>query len=116
MRISDWSSDVCSSDLFTLVHAFHVPYEAWLKSDDVKEYVRAEAEKGMATFLSHAEIAPLRSAIEPVVVEGETGSIVLDRLERTKADLLVLGTHGRSGFAHATIGSTDWKSTRLSSP
>ncbi|OYW83706.1 MAG: hypothetical protein B7Z20_12205 [Sphingobium sp. 32-64-5] len=90
---------------FTLVHAFHVPYEAWLKSDDVKEYVRAEAEKGMATFLSHEEIAPLRSAIEPVVVEGETGSIVLDRLERTKADLLVLGTHGRSGFAHATIGS-----------
>src|SRR3546814_3528437 len=98
MRISDWSSDVFSSDLvdhivrnaqapalvvrcratgpyervvvatdlsdcsraallsaarlfpgsdLTVVHAFHVPYEAWLKSDDVKDYVRTEAQKGL---------------------------------------------------------------------
>src|SRR3546814_5581956 len=32
------------SDL-TVVHAFHVPYEAWLKSDDVKDYVRTEADR-----------------------------------------------------------------------
>src|SRR3546814_6744932 len=91
MRISDWSSDVCSSDL-------------------------------------QEELAPLASRIEPIVDEGETGSVVMRQLERTRSPLLVLGTHGRSGFVHATIGSQaeallsavstdvlDRKSTRLNS-
>lgn len=89
----------------TVVHAFHVPYEAWLKSDDVKDYVRTEAEEGMAAFLAHEELRPLSSRINAIVDEGETGSVIFRLLERTKAHLLVLGTHGRSGFAHATIGS-----------
>src|SRR3546814_15708547 len=42
------------SDL-TVVHAFHVPYEAWLKSDDVKDYVRTEAQKGLEAFLAQVE-------------------------------------------------------------
>ena len=92
------------SDL-TVVHAFHVPYEAWLKSDDVKDYVRTEAQEGLEAFLAQEELAPLASRIEPIVDEGETGSVVMRQLERTKSPLLVLGTHGRSGFSHATIGS-----------
>src|SRR3546814_3082906 len=103
MRISDWSSDVCSSDL-------------------------TEAQKGLEAFLAQEELAPLASRIEPIVDEGETGSVVMRQLERTRSPLLVLGTHGRSGFVHATIGSQaeallsavstdvlDRKSTRLNS-
>src|SRR3546814_596651 len=86
MRISDWSSDVCSSDL-------------------VKDYVRTEAQKGLEAFLAQEELAPLASRIEPIVDEGETGSVVMRQLERTRSPLLGLGTHGRSGFVHATIGS-----------
>ena len=89
----------------TVVHAFHVPYEAWLKSDDVKEYVRTEAQEGMEAFLAQKELASLASRIEAIVDEGETGSVIMRQFERTKSHLLVLGTHGRSGFAHATIGS-----------
>src|SRR3546814_5674339 len=62
------------SDL-TVVHAFHVPYEAWLKSDDVKDYVRTEAQKGLEAFLAQEDLAPLASRIEPIVDEGETGSV-----------------------------------------
>lgn len=88
-----------------LIHAFHVPYEAWLKSDDVKQHMRTEAERGLETFLVHPDIAPIRGRIEAVADEGEAGTVVLRRLEQTGANLLVLGTHGRSGFAHAVIGS-----------
>src|SRR3546814_13966573 len=71
MRISDWSSDVCSSDL---------------------------------TFL--AKVDPgVRVRLDARLDEGETGTAIVRGLADAKADLLVLGTHGRSGFAHATIGS-----------
>jgi len=89
----------------TLVHAFHVPFEGWLKSDDVKRDVRAEAQEELDAFLAHPDVAALKARIEPLIDEGETGSVVMRQLDRTGADLLVLGTHGRSGFAHATIGS-----------
>lgn len=89
----------------TLVHAFHVPFEGWLKSDDVKQDVQAEAQEELDAFLAHPDLAALKAHIEPLIEQGETSSVVVRQLNRTGADLLVLGTHGRSGFAHATIGS-----------
>lgn len=90
----------------TVMHAFHVPYEGWLKSDDVKEHVRAEAQSDLDAFLAHPDITPdLHARIVALIDEGEIGSVVMRQLADTAADLLVLGTHGRSGFAHATIGS-----------
>ncbi|MAM37055.1 MAG: universal stress protein UspA [Erythrobacter sp.] len=90
----------------TVTHAFHVPYQAWLKSDDVKQYVRAEAQEGLNAFLAHQEITPdIAVRVEAMIDEGETGSVVARQLTRTGADLLVLGTHGHGGFVHATIGS-----------
>ena len=89
----------------TLIHAFHVPYEGWLKSDDVKQEVRAEAWEGLDAFLAHADVSPLSARIKALAEEGETGGVILGHLKSTGADLLVLGTHGRSGFSHATIGS-----------
>ena len=89
----------------TLVHAFHVPFEGWLKSDEVKQEVRAEVQKEFDAFLAHPDVAALKARINPLIDEGEIGSVVVRQLNRTGADLLVLGTHGRSGFVHATIGS-----------
>ncbi|MFA7441599.1 MAG: universal stress protein [Sphingomonadaceae bacterium] len=89
----------------TLVHAFHVPYQGWLKSDGVKQDIRAEAQRGLDAFLAHEDVAHLLPGIEAIIDEGETNSVVIRQLQQTGADLLVLGTHGRSGFSHATIGS-----------
>lgn len=88
----------------TMVHAFHVPYEGWLKSDDVKTNVREEVQQELDAFLAGIDRS-VQTRLDTHLVEGETGSVVLQELSRTNADLLVLGTHGRSGFAHATIGS-----------
>lgn len=89
----------------TLIHAFHVPYEGWLRSDAVKEDVRTEAESSLKSFLDHPDLEFARPHIEARAEEGETSSVVLSQLDRAGSGLLVLGTHGRSGFAAATIGS-----------
>lgn len=88
----------------TLVHAFHIPYEGWIKSADVKADIQAEAQEELDAFLTSFDAGVL-AQIEARLVEGETGTAIVQELDRTGADLLVLGTHGRSGFAHATIGS-----------
>ncbi len=90
----------------SVVHVWHVPFEGWLNSDDVKQHVRLEAQKGLDAFLSHAEIpSALRRGIEALAEEGDVGSVVTRLLRQMNIELLVLGTHGRSGFTHATIGS-----------
>jgi nucleotide-binding universal stress UspA family protein len=90
----------------TLLHSYHVPFEGLHKSDDIKTYVRDEARLGLDGFLTHEDILPShRKRIVDLIEEGETGSVVARVLRQQNIDLLVLGTHGRSGFFHATIGS-----------
>lgn len=88
----------------TLVHAYHVPYQGWLKSDDVKADVRAEAHGELETFLKQIDPS-VRARLDARLGEGETGTVIARELADASADLLVLGTHGRSGFVHATLGS-----------
>lgn len=89
----------------TVVHAYSVPFRSFLGSDEAKDNAFAEAHRAMDDFLSRPDLAAIRSRIEPLLDEGETTSVVLRQAVSIGADLIVLGTHGRSGFAHATIGS-----------
>lgn len=90
----------------TVVHAWHVPFGGWLTSDDVKQHVGLEARKGLEEFLDHPDLpASLRIRVEPRTGEGDVGSVVARLLRERDIELLAVGTHGRSGFAHATIGS-----------
>jgi nucleotide-binding universal stress UspA family protein len=89
-----------------VVHAYHVPYEAWLKSDDVRQEVREDAQREFDAFVNDPAIPEsLRRRITMRLDYGETGRVVGQALAETGADLAVLGTHGRSGLARATIGS-----------
>ncbi|MFN8643511.1 MAG: universal stress protein [Candidatus Binatia bacterium] len=42
---------------------------------------------------------------EVAVRPGDARAVILDEAVRRRVDLLVLGTHGRSGLAHALVGS-----------
>jgi nucleotide-binding universal stress UspA family protein len=50
--------------------------------------------------------------IDAVVREGTTAAEILDQATSTKADLLVIGTHGRSGFERLVLGSVAEKVLR----
>ena len=60
---------------------------------------------------AEAEVAP-SVAIGAVVREGNTTAEILDQASSMNADLLVMGTHGRSGFERLLLGSVTEKVLR----
>ncbi len=89
-----------------LVHAYHVAYEAWLKSDGVADEMLSDAEKELQDFMTGLNLSENdASRVTPHLVEGNLHRSVHNMLDSGDFDLLVLGTHGRGGFIMATIGS-----------
>jgi nucleotide-binding universal stress UspA family protein len=89
-----------------LVHAFHVPYEAWLTSDEVRAEIRDQAQRALDEFLNEPPLPEtLRGRIQGRLDYGETAQVIARALQDTDADLAVFGTHGKSGFVHALMGS-----------
>jgi nucleotide-binding universal stress UspA family protein len=54
-------------------------------------------------------------AVDPVVRDGTAAAEILDQASDMKADLLVIGTHGRSGFERFVLGSVAEKVLRKAS-
>ena len=57
----------------------------------------------MAAFLRSLETTSPR--LTCVMQEGTVHEVVLARVGQTSPDLLVIGTHGKTGLAHAVLGS-----------
>jgi nucleotide-binding universal stress UspA family protein len=78
---------------------------AGFSSEDALQYrleARREAQSAVETFLAAGDGAPPANVI---VREGDARPEILDVAWRRDADLLALGTHGRSGVAHLLLGS-----------
>jgi nucleotide-binding universal stress UspA family protein len=89
----------------TLLHAYHVPFEPWLSGeaheveDEAREHVRA-----LARAIGD-ELGEVRTLVRP----GEPELEILRAAARGRPDLIVVGTHGRSGLTHAIRGSVaEW--------
>jgi nucleotide-binding universal stress UspA family protein len=62
--------------------------------------------------------ADLRAAgqrFRVMVEAGVPARVIVDTAKRSRADLIVLGTHGRTGLAHMLIGSVAEKVVRTAS-
>lgn len=96
---------------FHLVHAYGVPFEGFLYGHDTKRQVaklqEVEFEKmiddEMATFL--ASLDGKVAGIERVMKQGTVREVIFEQARRLKPDLVAMGTHGRTGIAHAFLGS-----------
>ncbi len=93
-----------------LLHAVHRPFAAFLGRSDQKALMDQEREQtksglaGLTTRLT-AELGDQAPRFDIVLPEGEVRSAIYSEVANLKPDLLVVGTHGRSGIAHALIGS-----------
>jgi len=67
------------------------------------DYVRAEAEKHMPSYLAFEELAGLE--VETRIVAGIPADRIVEEADRVDATYIVMGTHGRSGFARMMTGS-----------
>lgn len=95
----------------TVVHAYEETLHGLLDSDQVtgeladrhKIEMRAVAEKAMSDFVE--EPRRLRSDLATALEIGPPELAIKSYIERHNPDLVVVGTHGRTGFRRAVIGS-----------
>jgi nucleotide-binding universal stress UspA family protein len=79
----------------------YVPQNVW---DDLYKSMRAEADREMDRLIKQAVNAGVPTNV--ALVEGAVpAEEIVKSAAATKADLLVLGTHGRTGVARLFLGS-----------
>ena len=99
---------------FHLVHAFQTPFEGFLPGSAVRGEVRGERDEALSRIVDD-EMSALFGAramkpagpgkLHRILRHGEVISVLRAEAARVKPDLLVIGTHGRVGIAHALLGS-----------
>ena len=93
----------------TLVHAYDVKPD-WSGRNAIKHLDEIEAaERATVKRIAGEEMARLigtDAGIKSVIIEGESGWVLSDYVDEKRPDLVVTGTHGRTGVRGATIGST----------
>jgi len=75
------------------------------------ELIRENAEKDMRDFLSEVAL-PADLPRDERLVSGDPATALLKELEKGHHDLVVVGTHGRSGFSLLMLGSVAEKLVR----
>jgi nucleotide-binding universal stress UspA family protein len=93
----------------TLLHAFNLPieYTAYGPIPTSMHYLQdtgQDAERRLEELTERlsAEGIPVDWAVR----EGDPSVVIVEEAERRQADLIAMGTHGRSGLRHLLLGST----------
>jgi nucleotide-binding universal stress UspA family protein len=100
----------------TLVHAWDVPSSAYAAMTYISADVWTAIEQGAKARLASA-LATVQKRLpsaRATLLKGPTASEILAAADRSKADLIVMGTHGRRGISHLLLGSVAEKVVRLS--
>jgi len=89
-----------------VAHACHIPFDAWQQDEHVKSDVLAADTLRTNEFLARLDLSESdRRRVATQVVAGSVHDAVNGTARAVGADLVVIGSHGESGFRHATIGS-----------
>jgi nucleotide-binding universal stress UspA family protein len=75
------------------------------------EAMESEAQTHMEALLHRVHQEGLEG--ETAIVQGVPFQIIVDMAESQNVDLIVMGTHGRTGLTHALMGSVAEKVVRL---
>jgi len=103
----------------TLIHGINEPvdlrgfYVPHITFDRLEEEIEQGAQKMMDKFCrTHIKDY---AKVTTIIVPGIPYDEIIKRAEEISADLIVLGTHGRTGLDHVLFGSTAEKVVRKSS-
>lgn len=79
-------------------------------NEEENRRLRESKEKEMAAFLDGFDLSAVRK--EVLLLEGQPEQKILETIRSQKADLLIMGTTGRSGLSRILMGSVTEKVTR----
>jgi universal stress protein A len=85
------------------INAWSIPSHDYLATDAVVEGLEEAIQRGKNALKELAESFDLE--VETIFTEGDPGHEIIRVAEELNADLIVLGTHGYSGWKRFTIGS-----------
>lgn len=110
-RAIEFAVDFAPRGEIHVVHAYDVPFKGFLYGDDARTTVRKQheqrlqqmVEEEMATFLFPFDAETFK--LERIMQQGTVRGVIDAQVNRLKPDLLVIGTHGRTGVARALLGS-----------
>lgn len=75
--------------------------------------IQENAQKDLDSFLASAQL-PAGIPLTSRLIAGEPASSLLHALQQGQFDLVVMGTHGRTGLSHLLLGSVAEKLVRMS--
>jgi nucleotide-binding universal stress UspA family protein len=91
----------------TLAHAYRVPFEGFISREANENELLADAQREYAAFLPSVGAPPDALArMKSLIRYGSPESVVGTHVWESDTDLVVLGTHGRSGRFGILMGST----------
>ena len=73
--------------------------------------IETDAQQRMQALLDRVQKAGLQG--ETIVVHGIPFQVIIETAESRDVDLIVMGTHGRTGLTHVLMGSVAEKVVRL---
>ena len=93
----------------TVLHVYAVPIymgpfgDGYTLQPELVQKLKEEADRAMQVFRQRAAQAGVR--IQTLTVEGIVSEVIVAEAEARGMDLVVMGTHGRTGFKHLLLGS-----------
>ncbi len=97
--------------VFSVVHAWHIPFKGFMGDPLTAKQFSDIAQRDMTLFVQSVladfrmRFGEVACEITPVLEEGYPTSVVHAQVKEFKPDLVVVGTHGRSGFRQAILGN-----------
>lgn len=95
---------------FHIVHATHIPFEGFFGPETRSEIARDEQRKAERRL--EEDLTALKKKFgdrcpqfQVSIGTGLPVSVIRREADLTKPDLIVIGTHGRSGLSHLVLGS-----------
>lgn len=110
LRALEIAAKLVPSGEFQLVHATYAPFKGFLGRETIDGLIRSEQEAFGLMIEKEigglsARLGPSAPRCETIVREGLVREVLRDQIARFKPDLVAVGTHGRTGIAHAMLGS-----------
>ena len=93
--------------LHVIVPVLAIPAEGYVSPDlyqDLEASNRSAAQKQIDTQVARAKKAGVKK-VSSLILEGTTAERIAQAARARRADLIVIGTHGRTGLARFFLGS-----------
>ena len=102
-----------AAKIVAVLNGYHVPFEGFVSPvvarGEQTAFAREFEREAVAKLQKLLRDLGLQKRCLPIVRKGDPRALVISEARRQRADLIVVGTHARSGIAHALLGSVaEW--------